>query len=147
MKRNQNIIRGMLLIVATLLAPGAASATEPAATVPSTNLLSLEVPAALATNIATNPVPRPSRTNWSSDHDSYVAAAKRGGIDLLFLGDSITAGWSKRGPGGLGEILRPAPRRQLRHRRRQNQQVLWRIENGELDGIKPKVVVLLDRHQ
>ena len=28
-------------------------------------------------------------------HEKYVEQAKKGDIDLLFLGDSITEGWSK----------------------------------------------------
>src|SRR5687767_287150 len=30
-------------------------------------------------------------------HDDFLAQAKKGGIDLLFLGDSITEGWARNG--------------------------------------------------
>src|SRR5205823_4721396 len=30
---------------------------------------------------------------WMARHERFLDEAKRGGIDLLFLGDSITAGW------------------------------------------------------
>ena len=75
-------------------------------------------------------------------HERYVAIAKAGGVDVLFLGDSITAGW-----GGAKEIweksfaaYKPA---NFGIGGDRTQHVLWRITNGELDGIKPKVVVLM----
>lgn len=98
-----------------------------------------------AENSSLVPVPRDFPTNWISRHEAYVAEAKRGGVDLLFLGDSITDGWRW---GNGGSKIWPqlyAPRHAanfgIGYDRIQN--VLWRIENGELDGIRPKVVVLL----
>ncbi len=68
-------------------------------------------------------------------------ARKKGGVDLLFLGDSITQGWNdnevwKRfyGPRNAANFGIGGDR---------TQHVLWRIQNGELDGIEPKVVVLM----
>jgi lysophospholipase L1-like esterase len=101
---------------------------------------------ALAENTAVIPVPRTTvPTNWMSSHEAFVQQAKRGGIDLLFLGDSITAGWLW-GNGGLNlwekvYVPRHAADFGIGYDRTQN--VLWRITHGELDGIKPKVVVLL----
>lgn len=75
-------------------------------------------------------------------HERFVSIAKAGGVDVLFLGDSITAGW-----GGAKEIwekafgaYKPA---NFGIGGDRTQHVLWRITNGELDGIKPKVVVLM----
>jgi lysophospholipase L1-like esterase len=101
--------------------------------------------AVFAGNTAIVPVPRSSPTNWMSLHESFVARAKQGHIDLLFLGDSITAGWLW-GNGGLSVwnkyyVPRHAAEFGIGYDRTQN--VLWRIEHGELEGIKPKVVVLL----
>jgi lysophospholipase L1-like esterase len=100
---------------------------------------------ALAENTAVIPAPRTFPTNWMSSHEAFVKQAKQDGIDLLFLGDSITAGWLW-GNGGLNVWNKYyAPRHAadfgIGYDRTQN--VLWRIEHGELDGIKPKVVVLL----
>ena len=101
---------------------------------------------ALAENTAVIPVPRTTvPTNWMALHESFVRRAKQGNIDLLFLGDSIMAGWLW-GNGGLNLWNKVyVPRRAVDFGigwdRTQN--VLWRIEHGELDGIKPRVVVLL----
>ena len=35
----------------------------------------------------------PKDANWVKRHDGFVAEAKKGECDLLFLGDSITDGW------------------------------------------------------
>ncbi len=75
-------------------------------------------------------------------HESFVAIAREGKARLVFLGDSITAGWKgqqatwdkafgKYQPAnfGIGGD--------------RTQHVLWRIENGELEGIKPKAVAIM----
>jgi lysophospholipase L1-like esterase len=108
--------------------------------------LSLFLPVATpAENTAVIPVPRTFPTNWMSSHEALVKQAKQGGIDLLFLGDSITAGWFW-GNGGINVWKKCyAPRHAaefgIGYDRTEN--VLWRITHGELDGIKPKVVVIL----
>ena len=91
------------------------------------------------------PAARDFPTNWISRHEANVAEAKRGGIDLLFIGDSITDGWRW---GNGGSKIWPqyyAPRHAanfgIGYDRIQN--VLWRVEHVELENISPKVVVLL----
>ncbi len=80
-------------------------------------------------------------------HAQLLAKAKQGGIDVYFEGDSITRRW--------GALDYP----ELLANWKQNffgwnagdfgwggdrtQNILWRLENGELDGVNPKVVVLL----
>ncbi len=98
-----------------------------------------------AQNTALIPVPRDFPTNWLARHAENVATAKRGGADILFLGDSITDGWNWDNGGKNLWAKYFTPRHAVNfgigYDRIQN--VLWRIENGELDGIRPRVVVLL----
>lgn len=80
-------------------------------------------------------------------HEALLAKAKQGDIDVYFLGDSITRrwhandypahqenwrqnflGWNAADFGWGGDTTH---------------NVLWRITNGELDGVTPKVVVLM----
>jgi lysophospholipase L1-like esterase/ribosomal protein S25 len=80
-------------------------------------------------------------------HQQLLAKAKSGGIDLYFLGDSITRrwgaidypdflahwkstfhGWNAADFGWGGD---------------RTENILWRLDNGELDGVNPKVIVLL----
>ena len=100
---------------------------------------------AFAQNTALIPVPRDFPTNWLSRHEAYVTEAKKGGVDLLFIGDSITDGWRW---GNGGSKLWPqfyASRHPanfgIGYDRIQN--VLWRVEHGELENIRPQVVILL----
>ena len=61
-------------------------------------------------------VPKPREGAWMEVHKSFLAQAKKGHIDLLFLGDSITQGWNENTR--LAEVLRTSARGQFRHRRR-----------------------------
>ncbi len=97
---------------------------------------------------ATVPSPR-TDANSMLAHQQLVAKAKAGGIDLYFLGDSITRRWGCTDP-QWSEMLANW---------KQNffgwnaanfgwggdriQNMLWRIQNGELDGVNPKVIVIL----
>jgi len=104
---------------------------------------------AFAENTAIVPVPSsyPTTTNWISRHESYMAEAKKGGVGLLFLGDSITDGWRwGQGHGGLNIWPKYYASRHAANfgiGGDRTEHVLWRLEHGELDGIKPKVIVLL----
>ena len=64
--------------------------------------------------------------------------AKEGKIDFVMIGDSITHSWSKYPEAFLGSNLLnlgfPGDR---------TQNVLWRIRNGALDAISPKLVTLM----
>src|ERR1035437_2278806 len=76
-------------------------------------------------------------------HDDYVALAKKGGVDLYFIGDSITDGWH-----GGGKVVwekefggwKPA---NFGIGGDQTQHVLWRLKNGGLGGVSPKVFVIM----
>jgi lysophospholipase L1-like esterase len=79
---------------------------------------------------------------FKSAHERFLKIAAEGTAELVFLGDSITAGWN-----GKQEIwnkafgqYKPA---NFGIGGDRTQHVLWRITNGELDGIKPKCVVLM----
>ena len=100
---------------------------------------------AWAGNTATIPEPRSFPTNWMSRHEALVAHAKQGGVDLLFLGDSITDGWhwDKGGFNVWNKFYAPRNAANLGIGWDRTQNVLWRITHGELDGLHPKVVVLL----
>lgn len=92
-------------------------------------------------NSAIKPVPRDDK--WVARHDGFVAEAKKGGIDLLFLGDSITDGWRTRGKNVWNKYWAPLKAANFGISGDRTQHVLWRMQNGELDGLKPKLVVVM----
>lgn len=75
-------------------------------------------------------------------HESFLARGKEGPIGVLFLGDSITQGWTKA-PHVWQHYYGKWQPANFGIGGDQTQHVIWRIENGELDGINPKVAVLM----
>ena len=116
----------------------AASAASVANPVESTRPLSNTAPGAAYT-----PSTRSNPTNWMSRHERFVAEAKQGGVDILFMGDSITDFWRNRGSNVWNQFYAPRHAANFGIGGDRTQHVLWRIEHGELDGIKPKVTVLM----
>jgi lysophospholipase L1-like esterase len=71
-------------------------------------------------------------------------AMKKGNVDLLFVGDSITDGWRR------GEQFKLMQERWGKYNflnlgigGDRTEHVLWRLDNGEVDGLKPKAVMLM----
>ena len=75
-------------------------------------------------------------------HESFLKRGKAGPIGVLFLGDSITEGWTKA-PHIWEHYYGAFQPANFGIGGDQTQHVIWRIENGELDGIHPKVLVLM----
>jgi cephalosporin-C deacetylase len=94
------------------------------------------------------PIPRADR-NSQIAHAQLMEKARKGGIDIYFIGDSITRrwgtsddqykeflanwrqnffGWNAANFGWGGDTT---------------QNILWRLKNGELDNVNPKIIVLL----
>ncbi len=75
-------------------------------------------------------------------HQQFLNRIKAGPVGLLFLGDSITDFW-----GRTGELtwLKFAPYSPANFgiSGDRTQHVLWRINNGELNGISPKATVIM----
>jgi lysophospholipase L1-like esterase len=90
---------------------------------------------------STEPVSKPG--NWMRQHESFLERAKKGNVDLLFLGDSITQGWNGGGRSVWERFYGPRNAANFGIGGDRTQHVLWRLENGEIDGIHPKVAVLM----
>jgi len=122
--------------------------TAPPVTAPSTTPAVVLVPAVKlppqAPDIAAQKFGPDGKVNsgFMTAHENFVKVAQAGTAELVFLGDSITAGW-----GSKKEIweeafgkFKPA---NFGIGGDRTQHVLWRIENGELEGIKSKAIVLM----
>lgn len=105
-------------------------------------------PATTAAPAADRPVPRADRNSMRA-HEQLLEKARKGRIDVYFEGDSITRrwgtsdeqyaaflanwrqnffGWNAADFGWGGDTT---------------QNILWRLENGELDNVNPKIIVLM----
>lgn len=99
--------------------------------------LVVAVPAA-AQNTAVIPAPfQPQR------HEAFVEIAKHGNIDCLLMGDSITDWWRSIGKAVYDKHFGSLKCANFGISGDRTQGVLWRMENGELDGYTPKMMMLM----
>jgi len=95
--------------------------------------------------------PSSTQTAWGYEsgawqlrrHAELNEIARRGDIDLVFLGDSITQRWAEAGNEVWNKYYRRRKAANFGMDGDRTQQVLWRIEHGNFDGIHPKAIVLL----
>ncbi len=89
------------------------------------------------------PVPLSSLDWWFKKHESLNARVKQGNVDLILIGDSITNGWDNEGKEVWKKFYgrRNAVNLGISCDRIQN--VLWRLDHGNIDGISPKLAVVL----
>lgn len=90
-----------------------------------------------------NPAIIPEPTLAPARHAEFVAQAKKGGIDVLFLGDSITDWWQTNGKDVFAKYFDGWKIANFGIAGETTQQVLWRLQNGEGAGFQPKVVMLM----
>ncbi|MGA0133200.1 MAG: platelet-activating factor acetylhydrolase IB subunit [Opitutales bacterium] len=79
---------------------------------------------------------------FAASHAAFVEIAKKGEAQVVFLGDSITAGWGRQ-PEIFGREYGAYKAANFGIGGDRTQHVLWRVENGEFEGIKPKAAVLM----
>lgn len=80
---------------------------------------------------------------WIERHEASNARAKKGGIDLVWIGDSITQGWESAGQDVWQRYYGDRNAANLGFSGDRTQHVLWRLEHGNVDNIAPKVVIIM----
>lgn len=91
---------------------------------------------------AVTPVSKQDDKNWIARHEMLLKIAKKGDVDVLFLGDSITERWANNA--AWRRSFEPLKAANFGIGDDRTEHVLWRITEGkELEGITPKVAVLL----
>jgi lysophospholipase L1-like esterase len=98
------------------------------------------VTAAAAPNYAVQPVLHPGT---EKRHESFNVISKQGEAQLVFLGDSITHGWEGKGKAIWTKEWAPLKAANFGIGGDRTEHVLWRLENGNFDGLKPKAIVLM----
>ena len=100
--------------------------------------------AASRTNLAAIAAWRPDNGGnwWNKIHDANVELARKGDIDLYFIGDSITEGWqANQNP--WNKSFAPFKPANFGIRGDQTQHILFRLQTGEFPNPGPNVVVLM----
>ncbi|NLE36388.1 MAG: GDSL family lipase, partial [Pirellulaceae bacterium] len=67
----------------------------------------------------------------------------KGNVKLLFIGDSITQGWELAGKDTWKKYYADRDAVNLGIGGDRTQHVLWRLDNGNIDGIEPKLAVVM----
>ncbi|MFZ2655175.1 MAG: GDSL-type esterase/lipase family protein [Victivallales bacterium] len=122
------------------------------------------IPAAVSAQLPETLVPAACPGNR---HDAINVRVKQGNVDLIFIGDSITEQWKYKGPGVTslgpqgndggqetdeGRMWKGSVWDKFYGKRnavnmgiggQRTQQILWRMMNGNLDGISPKLAVVM----
>lgn len=101
-------------------------------------------------NTAVVPVPRAdfvwknkNNLGWMERHESVNAQAAMGKAELIFIGDSITHGFDASGADVWKNRYAQHHAINMGFGGDKTEHVLWRLANGEVDGISPKVAVLM----
>lgn len=93
-------------------------------------------------HVAVTPVQRPE-PGQQARHDSFNKISQEGKAELVFLGDSITQGWGGAGKEAFAKHFAPLNAVEFGVGGDRTEHVLWRLQNGNFVGLKPKAVVLL----
>ena len=84
-----------------------------------------------------------ARDWWEPRHKEKLQRIQQGNVDLLMIGDSITQGWEKEGKAVWEKYYADRNAVNLGYGGDRTENVLWRLQHGEVDGIDPKVAVLM----
>ncbi|MEO6281728.1 GDSL-type esterase/lipase family protein [Roseateles sp.] len=97
--------------------------------------------------------PEPLQEAWATEwwlprHEAKLAeikahrdAGRR--VDLVFLGDSITEGWERNGEAVFAQHFAKYNAVALGFGGDRTENLLWRLQHGEMDGMAPKAVVMM----
>jgi lysophospholipase L1-like esterase len=120
---NTKVTRAIALGIAAFLIPS--------------NLLAAE-------HSAIDPAPRPDQ-GWKNRQDLLNKRAKEAGekAEVIFIGDSITEGWEGAGKEVWEQNYSKLNAVNLGIGGDRTQHVLWRLDHGNIDGLKPKAAVVM----
>ncbi len=107
-------------------------------------VLALAVPARVQAHSANEAAPRPEQ-GWKDRQELLNKRAAEAGdkAQVIFIGDSITQGWEGEGKEVWAKYYAQRNAVNLGIGGDRTQHVLWRLDNGNLNGLKPKAAVLM----
>ena len=80
---------------------------------------------------------------WATQHEHILARIRQGDVDLLLIGDSITQGWGEEGRRIWDAYYGRRRAVNLGFNGDRTEHVIWRLDHGEIEGIAPKLVVIM----
>jgi beta-glucosidase len=100
----------------------------------------------LGSHSAVTPEPRTNKDEkdwWIPRHQAVLDRVKQGNVDLIFIGDSITHGWEEDGKEVWQKYYAKRNAVNMGFSGDRTQHVLWRLDNGEIAGISPKLAIIM----
>lgn len=94
------------------------------------------------THSAVTPVDRTVKW-WHPRHEQVLERVAQGNVDLILVGDSITHSFENAGKEMWDTYYAPRNAVNMGFSGDCTQHVLWRFDNGEIDGISPKLAILM----
>ena len=91
------------------------------------------------------PTANSEKPGWMSRHKQKLreVGERKNDIDLVFIGDSITQAWEDKGKREWKKLFAPFGALNLGFGGDRTEHLLWRIEQGQLNQLTPKLLVLL----
>jgi beta-glucosidase len=81
---------------------------------------------------------------WMPRHEQKLKEKEQlGQVDLLWIGDSITHGWESAGKPIWEKFYASRKPLNIGFSGDRTENVLWRLDHGAIDGISPKVAVIM----
>ena len=80
---------------------------------------------------------------WMPRHEAKLKRMREGNVDLLMIGDSITHGWEIGGKDTWAEYYGDRNAANIGFSGDRTEHVLWRLQHGEVEGIAPKLAVIM----
>lgn len=100
--------------------------------------------------VAATPISRLETPWWRARHQAKLAEARSRPVDLVWLGDSITQFWETAGPEPWRDYAAvwkyfygDRNALNLGFTGDNTAHLLWRMQNGELDNLHPRAIVIL----
>ncbi len=80
---------------------------------------------------------------WMPRHLGVQDRIAEGNVNIIFIGDSITHFWDREGKDVWQNYYAPRGAVNMGFSGDRTQHVLWRLENGEIDNISPRLAVIM----
>ena len=90
---------------------------------------------------ATTPESKMNEAWWKTRHEQKLDLVKKGGWEVVFVGDSITQGFE--GSAAWKKYYEARKALGLGFSGDRTENVLWRLDNGEIEGLAPKLVIIM----
>jgi beta-glucosidase len=92
---------------------------------------------------AITPISKLDKESWASRHNAILERNKQGGVDIIMVGDSITHFWEMAGKQVWDKYYANRKAVNMGISGDKTQNVIWRLQNGEVNSINPKLAVLM----